>query len=59
MEAKRTGLGGDTVAVRAAVIGSNVWLTQSVAPSTVVLLEKPSLRIKGPETKDFTPNYVI
>jgi serine O-acetyltransferase len=57
--ANATILGGDTVVGRGAVIGSSVWLTQSVAPSTVVSLEKPSLRIKGPDTKDFTPNYVI
>jgi len=57
--ANATILGGDTVIGRGAVIGSNVWLMQSVAPSTVVSLEKPSLRIKGPDTKDFTPNYVI
>ena len=43
--ANATILGGDTV------IGSNVWLTQSVAPQTVVSLEKPQLRIKGPETR--------
>ena len=29
------------------MIGSNVWLTQSVAPDTVVVLEKPALRLKG------------
>jgi serine O-acetyltransferase len=57
--ANATILGGDTVIGRGAVIGSNVWLTQGVAPSTVVSLEKPSLRIKGPDVKDFTPNYTI
>ena len=57
--ANATILGGDTVIGKGAVIGSNVWLTQSVAPSTVVSLEKPSLRIKGPATHDFVPNYVI
>ncbi len=41
------------------MIGSSVWLTQSVAPSTVVSMEKPSLRIKGPAGQDFVPNYVI
>ena len=57
--ANATILGGDTVIGKSAVIGSSVWLTQSVGPSTVVSLEKPSLRIKGPTTKDFTPNYTI
>ena len=46
--ANATILGGDTVIGHHAVIGSNVWLTQSVAPQTIVSLEKPSLRIKGP-----------
>ena len=49
--ANATILGGDTVVGHHAVIGSNVWLTQSVEPYTVVLLEKPQLRIKGPESK--------
>ena len=54
--ANATILGGDTVIGHHAVIGSNVWLTQSVAPYTVVSLEKPSLRIKGPTPHDFVPN---
>ena len=45
--ANATILGGDTVIGQGAVIGSNVWLTQSVAPGTVVSLEKPQLRMKG------------
>jgi serine O-acetyltransferase len=57
--ANATILGGDTVIGRQAVIGSNVWLTQSVAPHTVVSLEKPSLRMKGPGTADLVPNYQI
>ena len=36
--ANATILGGDTVVGRHAVIGSNVWLTQSVAPFAVVSL---------------------
>jgi serine O-acetyltransferase len=50
--ANATILGGDTVIGHHAVIGSSVWLTHSVAPYTVVSLEKPSLRIKGPSTSD-------
>ena len=57
--ANATILGGDTVLGHHAVIGSSVWLTQSVAPYTVVSLEKPSLRIRGPETPHFVANYQI
>jgi serine O-acetyltransferase len=57
--ANATILGGDTVIGRGAVIGSNVWLTQSVAPFTVVSLEKPSLRMKGSAAPDFELNYQI
>ena len=46
--ANATILGGDTVIGRHAVVGSSVWLTHSVEPYTVVSMEKPSLRIKGP-----------
>ena len=45
--ANATILGGETVVGHNSVIGSNVWLTHSVPPNTTVLLEKPSLRIKG------------
>lgn len=45
--ANATILGGDTVVGHHAVIGSNVWLTQSVEPYTIVSLEKPQLRIKS------------
>ncbi len=57
--ANATILGGETVIGHHAVIGSNVWLTSSVAPHTVVSLEKPSLRMKGPETQDLVPKYQI
>ena len=57
--ANATILGGDTVIGQRAVIGSNVWITQSVAPYTVVSLEKPQLRMKGPATRDLTPDYQI
>ena len=42
-------LGGETVVGHHSVIGSNVWLTHSVDPYTQVIMEKPSLRIRGPE----------
>jgi serine O-acetyltransferase len=57
--ANATILGGETVIGHHAVIGSSVWLTQSVAPHTVVSLEKPSLRMKGPDTQDLVPRYQI
>ncbi len=50
--ANATILGGDTVIGHHAVIGSSVWLTHSVAPQTIVSLEKPSLRMKGPPRTD-------
>jgi serine O-acetyltransferase len=46
--ANATVLGGDTVIGDNVVIGSNVWLMESVPPNTVVTLEKPNLRKKGP-----------
>ncbi len=50
--ANATILGGQTVIGERAVIGSNVWLTYSVAADTVVVLEKPSLRLKGSPSRD-------
>jgi serine O-acetyltransferase len=57
--ANATILGGNTVIGHHAVVGSSVWLTQSVAPYTVVSLEKPSLRMRGPDQQDFALNYQI
>jgi serine O-acetyltransferase len=57
--ANATILGGDTVIGHHAVIGSSVWLTQSVAPNTVVSLEKPSLRIKAPGVPGLGSSYEI
>jgi serine O-acetyltransferase len=57
--ANATILGGDTVIGHHSVIGSNVWLTHGVDPNTVVMLEKPSLRIKGTAPQEFVPNYQI
>lgn len=39
-------LGGDTVIGARSVIGGNVWLTESVPPDTIVLLEHQSLTKK-------------
>jgi serine O-acetyltransferase len=49
--ANATILGGETVIGHHAVIGSNVWLTHSVAPYTRVLMEEPTLRIRQPEDR--------
>lgn len=40
-------LGGDTVIGEGAVIGGNIWLTQSVESGTKVLLKKPELIYTG------------
>jgi serine O-acetyltransferase len=45
--ANATILGGQTTVGRGSIIGSNVWLTESVPPGTTVVLEKPRLRLKG------------
>jgi serine O-acetyltransferase len=57
--ANATILGGETVIGHHSVIGSNVWLTHGVPPNTVVSLEKPSLRIRGMDTRDLVPDYQI
>ncbi|KAA5547349.1 serine acetyltransferase [Roseiconus nitratireducens] len=50
--ANATILGGRTVIGHDSVIGSSVWITKSVSPRTTVLLEKPSLRVRGSENDD-------
>lgn len=45
--ANATILGGDTVVGHHSVIGSSVWITSSVAPYTMVTMEKPNLRFRG------------
>jgi serine O-acetyltransferase len=57
--ANATILGGNTVVGARSVIGSNVWLTYSVAPDTVVLLEKPQLRVKGATPQENGAMYQI
>ncbi len=44
--ANATILGGETVIGHDAVIGASTWITHSVAPHTVITLEKPALRIR-------------
>ncbi len=41
--ANATILGGDVVIGRDSVIGSNVWLTKSLAPRSTIVIEKPRL----------------
>jgi serine O-acetyltransferase len=36
-------LGGETVIGARSVIGGNVWLTESVPPDTIVMMESPTL----------------
>ena len=43
-------LGGETVIGKGSTIGGNVWLTESVAPGTTVILEAPSQRYLGGKT---------
>jgi serine O-acetyltransferase len=57
--ANATILGGDTVIGHHAVVGSNVWLTQSVEPYTLVAIDKPSLRIRGKEEPHWAINFQI
>jgi len=57
--ANATILGGDTVVGRRAVIGSNVWIMQSVEPYTVVTLEKPQLRFRSPHSAPGGLDYQI
>jgi serine O-acetyltransferase len=57
--ANATILGGETVIGHHAVIGSNVWLTHSVAPNTRVLMEEPTLRMRRPEDRDGELMYHI
>jgi serine O-acetyltransferase len=39
-------LGGETVVGRGSVVGSNVWLMQSVPPHSMVYFENEQLRVK-------------
>ncbi len=42
-----TVLGGETIIGKGAIIGGNIWLTESVEPGTKVLLKKPELIYSG------------
>lgn len=49
-------LGGETIIGHHAVIGSSVWLTQSVDPYTTVTIESPRLRYRGSGSAPTTAN---
>lgn len=49
--ANSTILGGDTVIGARAVIGGNIWLTESVPADTKVILKKPELLYSGENAK--------
>jgi len=46
-------LGGETVVGKASTVGGNVWLTHSVPPNSIVMLEEPALVVA--EKKDVKP----
>jgi serine O-acetyltransferase len=48
--ANATILGGRTIVGEGAVIGSNVWITKSVEPYAVVVLDNPQHKVKGGKT---------
>jgi serine O-acetyltransferase len=52
--ANATVLGGNTIVGHDSVVGSNVWLTHSVTPGSVVAMESPRLRIGGDDPNDFS-----
>ena len=56
--ANATVLGGETVVGHHSVVGSNVWLTHSVAPYTIVTMEKPSLRFRNPGSEQAGHYYI-
>lgn len=53
--ANATVLGGKTIVGHDSVIGSSVWLTESVEPFTTVIMEKPRLRIRNQSVADAEP----
>ena len=52
-------LGGQTVIGHDSVIGSNVWITSSIAPHTIVSLERPKLRMRTTQAHDFAADFSI
>lgn len=56
--ANATILGGNTIVGHNSVVGSSVWLNQSIAPYTIVTLEKPLLRYRG-QIGEAVPDFQI
>ena len=54
--AQATILGGETVIGARCVIGGNVWLTSSVPPDTVVIIETPRLLFQNGGAKESSPS---
>ena len=48
-------LGGETVVGRGSTIGGNVWLTHSVPPNSMVVVEEPALRVADKGRKQGRP----
>jgi serine O-acetyltransferase len=57
--ANATILGGKTIVGARSVIGSSVWLTHSVDAETVVVLDKPSLKVRTPNKEKDGLMYFI
>ena len=57
--ANATILGGKTEVGERSVVGSNVWLTESVPADTTVVLEKPRLRLRGAKPTHDALTYEI
>ncbi len=53
--ANATVLGGNTTVGHDSVVGSSVWLTESVCPFTTVIMEKPKLRLRSEKPSEFEP----
>jgi serine O-acetyltransferase len=51
-------LGGNTVIGARSVIGGNVWLTESVPPDTMVIMETPRLIYKSKKESLQTPRLI-
>jgi serine O-acetyltransferase len=50
-------LGGNTVVGHHSVIGSSVWLAESVQPYTTVVMEKPRLRFRSQQPTAFDSQF--
>ncbi|HMP78660.1 MAG TPA: serine O-acetyltransferase [Pirellulaceae bacterium] len=59
--ANATVLGGRTLVGHHSIIGASVWLAQSIAPFTTVVMEQPKLRFRNqsPTAFDQPPDYQI